>query len=374
MAVSSDDKSVRHDRHRRAFRVAAVVGAVLLILVVAEGVLRLTAQEEAPVKVQPVDADSLMNPLGLRDRCDAVPQHSDVLRIAFLGDSFTYGLGVEREQTFVRRTGMILRDGWPRPCVAVNLGRPGVDLISAWAVLNQVWDSVRPQVVVHVLSQDDLDVDVYEEGRAVETYLTSRTWAARHSSLVNLAETSFRWWRAYPRMVDHMRGGLTPALRERAWKIAEFQIQATQRLVAEGGGLYVLVRFPCLRWARQQDYPLAEVHRKTADLAARLKAPYLDLWESFRGKDPAALCLTRIDDHPTPAGHQIAAEAIGAFLIREILPKIRPGVTSAPASARSPQSVAEAEVRQYQRILELDPTCKSARFWLDRALNPRRGN
>jgi lysophospholipase L1-like esterase len=358
-------------------KLAAALAGVLLSLGLAELALRVLETRSETVKVEPVAADSITNPLGLRDRWDCLPPNPEVLRIAFLGDSFTYGLGVEADQAFVRRVGVLLRDRWSGACLTVNLGRPGVDLISAWAILNRVRDELLPDVVVHVLTQDDLDVDLYRDGQAIERYVAERTWPARHSRLFNLAETAIRWSRASPRIINNLRGGATPELRERAWRIASFQIRATQRLVEEAGGRYVLIRFPCLRWmSRVRDYPLEGVHHRSAELAAQLSLPYLDLWETFRGRNAEEMCLSSVDDHPTPAAHQIAAQAICDYLVREVLGKVklRAGSTSGRMTPRGPQDLLAAEIRQYQQILQVDPTCGSARFWLSRVGTSRGGS
>ncbi len=359
------------------FKLLAVVGGLVLALALAEAAIRIV-EGQAPrpeqVTVHPVATDSLTNPLGLRDRVDALPEDPDLLRIAFLGDSFTYGLGVQAGQAFVRRTGVLLRERKTRWTITVNLGRPGVDLITAWTILNQVADTVRPDVVVHVLSQDDLDVDLYQEGQAIERLVSERSWLSRYSRLFDRAETAIRWSMATPRIVDHMQGGATPQQRERAWRIADHQIRAIRDLVVARGGAYVLVRFPCLRWVDGgKPYPLEETHDKTAKLAEQLGVPYLDLLETFRGRDPAEMCLSTSDDHPTPAAHQIAAEAIADFLVRAVLPMAQTKPATRPAKPRSAQEVVAAEISQYEQILQLDPTCASARFWLDKARNrPRR--
>jgi lysophospholipase L1-like esterase len=354
------------------FKLIAAFGGIVLALGVGEAAIRILESRAAAgrgVTVHPVAADSLQTPLGLRDRYDAIPQDAELTRIAFLGDSFTYGLGVQANQTFVHQVGLLLKKRWRGWCVPVNLGRPGMDLITAYTVLDQVKDQVRPQVVVHVMSQDDLDVDLYQEGEAIRRLVSERLWPSKYSRLFNSIETAMRWSQAAPRIENELRGGATPQQRERAWRIASFQIRSIKRLAESSGAIYSLVRFPCLRWVnRTRDYPLTETNEETARLAARLGVPYLDLLAAFLGGDPNELCLTSSDDHPTPKGHAIAAEAIADFLVKEVLPKVRSGPTSAPTTQRTSAAVLADEIRQYREVLEIDPTCASARFWLARAM------
>jgi lysophospholipase L1-like esterase len=336
--------------------------------VLAEVALRLLSVRALPVKAHPVMPDKTPNPMGLRDpleRAFAVP---GAVKIAFLGDSFTFGLGVGPDQTFSRQVERLLAKHYSRRCVTINLGRDGADLIAEWAIYNRVRDLILPDVVVHVISQNDLDFDLYRSFDPIARLATGRLPLSRYSRVLELAETKIRSGIASDRSVVYMQGGATPAERDRVWRIASFEIKAAKQLVEAGGGVYALVRFPWLRKVgAPDDYPLADVNRRTADLARQLGVPYLGLLEAFRGRDPDDLCLLPYDDHPSPKAHGIAAEAICAFLVREVLPKVRPAASSRPAVKRTPQHISEAEIRHYRQVLQIDPNCFSARFHLDRA-------
>ena len=78
------------------------------------------------------------------------------------------------------------------------------------------------------------------------------------------------------------------------------------------------------------------------------------------------MCLLPYDDHPSPAAHEVAAEAIASFLLREVIPKVHLVSATRPAPARTSGQIREAEKRHYQAVLAIDPNCFSARFHLDR--------
>ena len=132
------------------------------------------------------------------------------VRIAFVGDSFTYGLGVEPGQTFVNRTGALLEERWSPRCKTVNLGEPGADMISEWLTYMGAKDRIRPHVVVHVLTPNDLDFDNYEGMWEVKRAYEVRLWPSRISRLFAFCEFAVRGKIGHRCTLDYMSGGATP--------------------------------------------------------------------------------------------------------------------------------------------------------------------
>lgn len=64
------------------------------------------------------------NTLGLRGDSDIPPKAPDELRIVVLGDSFTWGIGVESKETFPSALERRLRDKIARPIRVINAGMP----------------------------------------------------------------------------------------------------------------------------------------------------------------------------------------------------------------------------------------------------------
>jgi hypothetical protein len=96
------------------------------------------------------------NRLGLRDREFELPRVAGSLRIAVVGDSFSYGWGVPLEQTWVQRLERHLRaEGPPRPVEVVNLGKPGGDPLDAAAIAERVLSELRPDLLVVAITQGD---------------------------------------------------------------------------------------------------------------------------------------------------------------------------------------------------------------------------
>jgi hypothetical protein len=128
------------------FKILGVLGSLLLALAIAEGAVRLICpQEVGPVRFAcnpqlgeiPVPGQHGVrkfpgvytyrysnNSLGWRGRREYRPQKQTRYRVLFLGDSFTYGIGVNDDQTFPARVERELRAD--RLSVEVmNAGCPG---------------------------------------------------------------------------------------------------------------------------------------------------------------------------------------------------------------------------------------------------------
>ncbi len=343
-----------------SFRTLALAGGLVVAFGLGEIVARVYPMQPPKIEVQPVDADAIPNPLGLRDPPMSVPTDPSLERIAFLGDSFTYGLGAKPDQAFPRRVGALLDRVRPKRYVTINLGKTGNDLPGEWLIYNRVRDVLHPQVVVHVISPNDLDVDFYKDLHPIEHLYEARFWPSQYSYLFHTVELKCRRYLAQRRSIDYLLGGSTPAQRDRAWNIAAHEINATRRLVEQGGGIYVLVRFPYLADIRH--HPLEEAHRRTADVAQQFGLTYLDLWETFNARSTGEMTLPD-GSHPNAAAHELAAEAIADFLIKVVLPEVPPSPTRIPCPVRSPADRDVEEVRHFKRLLELDPTCLSAQFW-----------
>ncbi len=100
-----------------------------------------------------------INALGLRGR-ELTPQKTHALRIAAIGDSFTYGLGVDLEQTWVAQLECNLREAGVDVEI-VNLGKPGAGALFYAEIAERALPVVHPDIVIVAMLQSD---DVSDSG------------------------------------------------------------------------------------------------------------------------------------------------------------------------------------------------------------------
>jgi hypothetical protein len=310
------------------------------------------------------------HPLTLADRLrESERGDSGKVRIVFLGDSFTQGVGVQLRQAFPHQTDQLLKQRWAGQCFVMNAGNSGADLLTEWLNYSRFRGLLRADVVVQVVSPNDLDIDLYKDMVPIARVSSDRFWPSRYLVVFEQAESAIRGLLFQRWALDYCRGGGTPERRERSWRVVAYQIEATKRLAEEDGAVYVLVQFPEL-WlvAKGKNYPLEEVNRQMAALASRLNVPFLDLLKVFRGLDCEHLCAPEAGDHPGVEAHLLAAEAICDFLTRDVLPRVSTRPVSRPTSSRSVEAARLEQIAHFRRTLELAPDCVSARFRLDELL------
>ncbi len=311
-------------RRKRRFRLATSTIALLVAFCIAEAMFRLfNIRPSPPPQSAAVDyfaVDNTLNAWGLREPWDSPPEDDRRLRIVFLGDSIVYGDGVEREEAFCFLIEGMLSPLRPEGVRTINMGYWGT--APAWQLdkFLALRDLIRPDVVVHVVYPNDLDIYMHQRLDEIYRIRDDALWVGEVSYVLRYAERTIRYWAAWKRTIDYFRGGRTSEERRRAWANFRKDVRACKLAVEERGATYALVMFPWL--VRLDGYDLGDVHETMGEFASELGAPYLDLLEVFAGMDAEALRVSLANEHPNAMGHRMAAERIARFLRDEVLPLV----------------------------------------------------
>jgi len=92
--------------------------------------------------------------IGIRDKEISIPKDKDTYRILVFGDSYTYGWGVNIEDTWVRRLGhKIKMEG--KNVETVNLGKPGADPLFYYELAKVAIPILEPDLILIALLQGD---------------------------------------------------------------------------------------------------------------------------------------------------------------------------------------------------------------------------
>jgi hypothetical protein len=248
--------------------------------------LRPSACEDAGSLDGPYFVEVCTNTLGLRDRDHREGENPRVLGV---GDSFTFGWGVEENDTFLAHLERGLRIGLPE--VKPGVWKAGLSYTSQVhqdVLLRHLYDTIRPDLVVLAFAEDnDIDENIVwnpnvgtfpEHGEippdVVEAYRESfrgavaRDWLFRHSALVRFfrgrhlraslaaevdvldARLEAHGLTGAPlgRMVaDEARRRFLQAFSDKYdedWRVTEILLDRIDRYVAERHGKLVLVRIP----------------------------------------------------------------------------------------------------------------------------------
>jgi len=158
--------------HRTTGTAILLVGSVVMVLATLEIILRIFAPQIMEVhpnglwKLSPTrgfqavpsfrgrhvyndfDVDVAISEQGIRDRFFG-PKPPDVFRILALGDSFTFGFGVEGEASYPKRLEFLLNRAAGRETFeVVNAGMPGYDTRQELAFLREEGLAFQPDLIL----------------------------------------------------------------------------------------------------------------------------------------------------------------------------------------------------------------------------------
>ena len=247
------------------------------------------------------------------------------LRIAFLGDSFTFGEGVRFKDTYAERTAALLAERCDSPVESLNFAVGGYNTTLERQLFERRVLGYAPDVVVLGFVLNDAEPALYRrhpsggiarldrdadriEGREPRPP-EGGVYRLRSAQLV---------WKALSR---RKRTDDTVAYYRDLYEEYEEGWQASRRALAEIGELcrargipLVVLVFPILV-ELDGAYPFEDVHARVRRAVEQIGATCVDLLETFRGLDAQALWVHPTDQHPNDEAHGLAARRLSDELI-----------------------------------------------------------
>ncbi len=241
-----------------------------------------------------------------------------VTRIGGFGDSFAFGIGVRVESTMLARLDRRLGTS----VEVVNWGESGADLAGTVARLERLTGRYPTDLAIVVYNPNDVPV---------RGALASRN--ADRGALVNVSEQRGDALDAEPLLGSRVRSRIERWWRRRgeAQESLDWYRQAHDdafnpgglaeldrllgRLAAMERPRVALVVHPLLIDLDEQ--PLAAAHARVLRAAESAGLPGLDLAPALAGQRADDLWVDATDHHPNRRGHEIAADAVEAWLRSE---------------------------------------------------------
>lgn len=341
-----------------------VLASIGLVLALAEIALRFTPDRPWHVRIEERVARHQfpVRPVGdkrfrLRDGLpDARGSEDESFRILFLGDSFTYGSGVENARAVfpalvTQQLQALEEEDSARRFEFFNGGIPG-SLTRAWVQLyREVADRFDTQMVVVVFFLRDGAAGLGSRSklgsiREATLELRRESFLFAHSRLLReLFDRKLRQDVSSDYLTAMEKAYLGDAQATKEWRNAQANLLVLRDAAQQRGSDFVLVIFPML-YGLDGDYPLASVITEIERFAKENDVPSFSLLPAFEGQDEAGLWVSSEDQHPNERGHAIAAEAMVGFLA----PRISPAGSAPSPLPWGPQAAAEAiPTRVFQR-------------------------
>jgi lysophospholipase L1-like esterase len=265
-----------------------------------------------------VDKPSRINSDGFRDREFATGRSRGTRRIVCVGDSYTYGWGVELDDSYPKQLERSLSE--KHPTEALNMGVFGYNAAQARVTLEEQGLKYRPDIVIYSFYWDDLlpvrpgPVVIADEESGIRSTLRhSRalfvTVSGARSLLGALSPSRSRFhrcWEALLRGDDESIGDL--------WETEASEIRRMRdSAAAHGAKLFVIV------WPLEPQVLVGvstcRFQEKARRVCDELGVPSVSLLEPLRevacsGESP----YLPYEKHPTPEGYRRAVEKMAQAL------------------------------------------------------------
>jgi lysophospholipase L1-like esterase len=249
---------------------------------------------------------------GMRDREPLPADTPGLVRIAVVGDSFSFGLGVSGDDVYAEVLEKLLQAGAAdgRRYDVLNFSVPGYTSQQEAVALETKVLPWKPQVIVLGYCLNDPETLPLHP---VHTYFTPVEWwqhfhLARLAALFALTMETNRYGGG-----DYYRFLHVPG-RDR-WQSTTKAFARIAELTRPLGIPVIVVLFPIVEITAWDAYPYREVHHQVAAAARDAGFDVVDLLPAWEKYPPTELRLAEFDNHPTPLGHRLAAEAIESRIL-----------------------------------------------------------
>jgi lysophospholipase L1-like esterase len=251
------------------------------------------------------------NNLGFRER-EIPPKSPDQYRIVVVGDSFTWGQGIEAGQRFSN----LLEDALGPGYEVLNFGRPGNDMPEHLDVLGQAL-STSPDFILLQLYINDFETKAMERPRPYPLLPSPANQTLERSSL--LYSLMNRQWASvqsalgivdsYPQyMARNLRDPEGQNSRIAFGMLREFIERCRAAGVSCGT---VLFPAPDAMGPGGSNYPFGYLHDRVQATCASEHVPCLDLLPAFSTiRDPRSMWVSPFDAHPNAMANERASREI----------------------------------------------------------------
>lgn len=259
------------------------------------------------------------NTLGFREREISPTPADSVYRIAVIGDSFTWGQGIQRSDRMTERLQALLEEASLNAEV-LNFGRPGAQTVDHIRTLRDIVLPLQPDFVLMQWYVNDVEGHD-KAGRPTPMRLlpseAATRWLHRHSALYFLVDQ--RW--------QTLQGALGLGANHEAYMHGRFADPNSPNMmaaeaalkefisIAKRAGVGVgIVAFPNLELVTSPaEFFMGYLIDRLMAICATEGIACVDLREVFAGvSDTDRWWVNKFDAHPGPRANAVAAEAVAA--------------------------------------------------------------
>lgn len=275
---------------------------------------------------------------GIRDKKYPQQKQQGIFRIAAVGDSLTFGMGVESDNTWPKQLEAALRR-MSIQAEVINFGVMGYDTTQMAELIESKILTFSPDMIIIGYCLNDIGIlsregSVLSQYRGYHQFLTTGiSWLdglLSHLRLHRLFKNRLylKKTKAHTQPPHFSRDGhrvlqvglqnyIIGAYNEPANRSRLEQSFQKMRQLTEGKIPILLAIYPELY--NFESYPYREVHSEVARLAKDFGFKVLDPLADFLKHDPRKLRVSYSNLHPNRAGNAVFSRAVARFLARSNL-------------------------------------------------------
>ena len=261
-------------------------------------------------------------------RGDEFDVQSNNKRVLFIGDSYTFGWGVDQQEVLPYQLEQLLAGPPYAMNVDIyNLGVPGYNTVQEFHLLNQVLDRYSPELVMvgYVMNDAQPQANVHE--RPSVRYRYVRSW------LLAFIKEQYNYYMHEGEAV--LATGLNLPDTDFVSSVVENQPKwvATRQALTDMADLarsrdipFILVVFPSFNMHLDRRYPFRPIHDEVNAWSAEAGVTSVDLLDYLQGIDREAYRVAG-DGHPNGKAFESTAEVL-APVVYGVLETSSPGRSS----------------------------------------------
>ena len=246
------------------------------------------------------------------------------IRIAFLGDSFTFGEGVKYEDTYPEKTAELLNRKYGAENISFesyNFGVGGYNAQQSLFLLENLVLKTSPDIIVLGYTLNDAEPELFYINPAGSVSRRHRETGIHEGlsdqnppeSLPNLRTARAAWKILKSSEISRQTANYYGSLYEPdnpGWKAAEESLKKLGGICEENQVQCFVVIFPVL-YQLNDNYPFKELHKLVGnEINAGNYTHLADLFPYLKGRKDTELWVHPTDQHPNEIVHKIAAEAL----------------------------------------------------------------
>jgi lysophospholipase L1-like esterase len=247
------------------------------------------------------------NERGLRDR-PILQKGEDEYRVLALGDSVTFGWGVDQNKTFAARLEPLLQGRLHRPVRVINSGVGGYNTVQEVTYFKQEGITLQPDLVMLTYVGNDIE----ENKGPFDPWTASSLWG---KPLPDTLKTILGKLWLY-RLAHHTY---------RYSALNQLKVQSSNSLEnGEGWRRSMSALSELVAMCEERKFPLIVFFKRSPGEYGSLfdavrqsahGAPVKDMGPWYEGVDESSLVNSKIDGHPNAEGHRVMAEHMAEDIV-----------------------------------------------------------